>query len=212
MRRQRERIPEARIAAHLREVVEARETREPGHAEVEALQAVPAEVDERRRRRQHRSTARAREAKQREREAALLRARACAQSARRVQPASPSGSARCAPAPRRALPSASSGRPAPTGWRWPWCRRWPATAARAAASRRRCRCSSDSSAAGMKLSPASFIAAANSGDFQIESRLTPERLAGPANFHDVRACVSARGRPRDEQPGRLLLLLGAARR
>src|SRR3954452_10435611 len=52
-------------------------------------------------------------------------------------------------------------------------------------------CSSDSSAAGMKLSPASFIAAANSLDFQAETRFTPERFAGPANFHEVRACVSA---------------------
>src|SRR4029453_9582774 len=52
-------------------------------------------------------------------------------------------------------------------------------------------CSSDSSAAGMKLSPASFIAAANSGDFHADTRFTPERLAGPANFHEVRACVSA---------------------
>ena len=52
-------------------------------------------------------------------------------------------------------------------------------------------CSSDSSAAGMKLSPAPFIAAANSGDFHDEMRFTPERFAGPANFHDVRACVSA---------------------
>ncbi len=43
----------------------------------------------------------------------------------------------------------------------------------------------------MKLSPASFIAAAKSGDFHSEMRLTPERLPGPANFHDVRACVSA---------------------
>src|SRR4030095_11495438 len=52
-------------------------------------------------------------------------------------------------------------------------------------------CSSDSRAAGMKLSPASFIAAANSGARHNDSRLTPERFAGPANFHDVRACVSA---------------------
>ena len=43
----------------------------------------------------------------------------------------------------------------------------------------------------MKLSPASFIAAANSGERHSEMRLMPERLAGPANFHDVRACVSA---------------------
>ena len=52
-------------------------------------------------------------------------------------------------------------------------------------------CSSDSSAAGMKLSPASFIAAANSGERHCDMRLMPERFAGPANFHDVRACVSA---------------------
>ena len=52
-------------------------------------------------------------------------------------------------------------------------------------------CSSDSSAAGMKLSPASFIAAANSGDLHSDMRFTPERLAGPANFHEVRAWVSA---------------------
>jgi hypothetical protein len=52
-------------------------------------------------------------------------------------------------------------------------------------------CSSDSRAAGMKLSPASFIAAANSGERHSDSRLMPERLAGPANFHEVRACVSA---------------------
>src|SRR6187549_3912572 len=51
--------------------------------------------------------------------------------------------------------------------------------------------SSDSSAAGMKLSPAELIAAANSGERQIDIRLTPERFAGPANLYDVRACVSA---------------------
>src|SRR5690349_731167 len=52
-------------------------------------------------------------------------------------------------------------------------------------------CSSDSSAAGMKLSPAPAIACADSGDFHGETRLTPERLAGPATSHAVRACVSA---------------------
>src|SRR5918993_2253685 len=52
-------------------------------------------------------------------------------------------------------------------------------------------CSSDSRAAGMKLSPASFMAAANSGERHCDMRLMPERLAGPANFHEVRACVSA---------------------
>ena len=50
---QRERIPEARIAAHLGVVVDAGEARQPRHAEVDAVQAVPAEVDERRRRREH---------------------------------------------------------------------------------------------------------------------------------------------------------------
>src|SRR5262245_20472389 len=52
-------------------------------------------------------------------------------------------------------------------------------------------CSSDSSAAWMKLPPAPFIACANSADRHSDTRLMPDRLAAPANFHDVRACVSA---------------------
>src|SRR5262245_14941002 len=52
-------------------------------------------------------------------------------------------------------------------------------------------CSSESSAAWMKLSPAPFMASANSRDFHCETRLMPERLAGPENFQDVRAWVSA---------------------
>src|SRR5262245_46763061 len=52
-------------------------------------------------------------------------------------------------------------------------------------------CSSDSSAAWMKLSPAPFMASANSDDRHCDRRLMPERLAAPANFQDVRACVSA---------------------
>ena len=51
--------------------------------------------------------------------------------------------------------------------------------------------SSNSNAAGMKLSPAPFMASANSADFQSDTRLIPDRLAAPANFHEVRACVSA---------------------
>ena len=43
----------------------------------------------------------------------------------------------------------------------------------------------------MKLSPAPFMASANSADFHSDTRLMPDRLAGPANFHEVRACVSA---------------------
>jgi hypothetical protein len=43
----------------------------------------------------------------------------------------------------------------------------------------------------MKLSPALAMALANSGARQSDVRFRPERLAGPSNFHEVRACVSA---------------------
>src|SRR5689334_5834809 len=52
-------------------------------------------------------------------------------------------------------------------------------------------CSSDSSAACTKFAPWGAIAWVNSGAFHSDVRLTPERLLAPANFHDVRACVSA---------------------
>src|SRR5690606_138044 len=52
-------------------------------------------------------------------------------------------------------------------------------------------CSSDWSAACTKLSPAPFIADSNSGERHNEVRLMPVRFAGPANFHEVRAWVSA---------------------
>src|SRR5689334_18704640 len=52
-------------------------------------------------------------------------------------------------------------------------------------------CCSDVSAASTKLGPISFVSATNSGDFHNDVRLSPVRFAGPANFHDVRACVSA---------------------
>ena len=42
----------------------------------------------------------------------------------------------------------------------------------------------------MKLSPIPCIAAANSGARHSDVRFRPERLAGPANFHEVRAWVS----------------------
>src|SRR5690606_30902822 len=72
-------------------------------------------------------------------------------------------------------------------------------------------CSSDSSAACTKLSPASFIDSPNSGDFQREMRLMPERLAGPSNFQDVRACVSAAAAQlMKSQVARLALSLRAA--
>src|SRR6185437_6806241 len=51
--------------------------------------------------------------------------------------------------------------------------------------------SSDVSAASMKFGPMSVVIAMNPGDFHSDTRLSPERFAGPANFHDVRACVSA---------------------
>ena len=41
-----------------------------------------------------------------------------------------------------------------------------------------------------KSSPVPFIADANSGERHSEVRLMPERLAGPANFQDVRAWAS----------------------
>src|SRR6185312_915144 len=50
---------------------------------------------------------------------------------------------------------------------------------------------SDSSTAGMKLSPAYCIAVANSGARTSDSRLTPDRLPAPAYFHEPRICVSA---------------------
>ena len=68
--RQRQRAPEARVARHLRVVVDAGEARQPRHRQVDALQAGPRQVDERRRRRQHQQQQRRQE--QREREAPLL--------------------------------------------------------------------------------------------------------------------------------------------
>ncbi len=143
--REPQRIPEARVAAHLGVVVQPGEARQPRHAEVDALHAVPRQVDQRHGggEQQHAAAP-----------APAARTRSAAPGARaspaRPRPAagavieiamrglSPSGSAGCGPAPRPALPSASSARPARTGSRWPWCRRWPATAARADAIRRRC--------------------------------------------------------------------------
>src|SRR5689334_15693589 len=52
-------------------------------------------------------------------------------------------------------------------------------------------CSSDVSAASTKFGPMSLVIATKSGDFHSDTRLRPVRFAGPANFHDVRACVSA---------------------
>ena len=52
-------------------------------------------------------------------------------------------------------------------------------------------CSSDASAASTKFGPMSFVIATNSGERHSDVRFRPERFAGPANFHDVRACVSA---------------------
>src|SRR5579862_1061097 len=51
--------------------------------------------------------------------------------------------------------------------------------------------SSDVNAASTKFGPKSFVIARNSGDFHSDMRLSPVRFAGPAYFHDVRACVSA---------------------
>src|SRR6185437_368951 len=52
-------------------------------------------------------------------------------------------------------------------------------------------CSSEVSAASTKLGPMSFVIARNSGARHSDARFSPERFAGPANFHEVRACVSA---------------------
>ena len=52
-------------------------------------------------------------------------------------------------------------------------------------------CSSDVNAASTKFGPMSLVIATKSGDFHSDVRLSPERFAAPANFHDVRACVSA---------------------
>ena len=43
----------------------------------------------------------------------------------------------------------------------------------------------------MKLSPAPLMTLANSVERQSERRFNPDRFNGPANFHEVRACVSA---------------------
>src|SRR5581483_957614 len=51
-------------------------------------------------------------------------------------------------------------------------------------------CSSDWIAASTKFGPISLVMARNSGERHNDVRLMPERLAGPANFHAVRACVS----------------------
>src|SRR5690242_1089785 len=51
-------------------------------------------------------------------------------------------------------------------------------------------CSRDASADSTKFGPVSFIAFTKSLERQSDVRLRPERFAGPANFHDVRACVS----------------------
>src|SRR4029079_17780868 len=51
-------------------------------------------------------------------------------------------------------------------------------------------CSSDCSEASTKLSPLARMKELNSPFLQSEVRFTPERLAGPENFHEVRACVS----------------------
>src|SRR5437764_11545238 len=51
-------------------------------------------------------------------------------------------------------------------------------------------CSRDWIAASTKFGPMSLVIATNCGARQSDVRLIPERFAGPANFHAVRACVS----------------------
>ncbi len=63
---ERERMPEARVAAHLHVIVEPREPGEPGHRELDAHRARPREVDERRRCRQDQREERGQEERERE--------------------------------------------------------------------------------------------------------------------------------------------------
>ena len=194
----------------LRVVVERRRSRQPRHDRSMRCRLVQHEVDERRRRRREQAASkRRREQRSAKRRSLTARGLAGSVAAAARMPADvcrvPARGEQTLLTPSRASSAldarlrlvqrrlgASSGRPAPTGSRSPSSRRSPATAARADASRRRCRARAIPVRASTKLSPAPVIAVAKSGRApRPTARLTPERLAGPANFHDVRACVSA---------------------